>query len=154
MSGSAMKARWIDESMIDVTGNRATVRREGLPSRTLDSSCGPGRRPQQGQDASRPYRSKLEAAYAQYLDALVHAGEIAAFWFEPVSFRLPGSKNRYCPDFLTLCGLGLTFIEVKGWSQSYDRSIVKLKTAAGLTPWARFQLVKRIKGEWEHKIVR
>ena len=139
-----------------ITGDRARLKR--LIGKSLGLSDTQLKRDMDFAKYAEPsksagYASKTEAAYAQYLDALVHGGEISNWWYAPVSFRLPGKRNRYTPDFLTLCGRGLTFIEVKGWSPSYDRSIVKLKTAAGLTPWADFQLVKRIKGNWEHHVI-
>lgn len=110
-----------------------------------------------------PYKSKLEAAWALKLAGEKWAGHILAWWYEPLNFRLPGMKNFYKPDFLVEenwlvknypLTVRLTFYEVKGWSQSNDRSLVKMKTAAGLTPWARFMLVKWINGAWvEREIV-
>lgn len=103
--------------------------------------------------APSPYKSKLEALYARELAALAHAGEIISWQYEPLNFRLPGQKNFYKPDFLVRDGDGLTFYEVKGRNLSDDRSLVKMKTAAGLNTWARFVLVKRIKGQWEARHV-
>lgn len=98
-----------------------------------------------------PYRSKLEYNWAKYLQGMLALGTITGFLYEPMNFRLPGQKNFYKPDFLTYGEDGVTFYEVKGWSMSNDRSLVKLKTAAGLNPWAKFVLVKRNKGQWEER---
>ena len=100
---------------------------------------------------SPPYRSKLEAAYANKLEFEKRAGVIHDWWFEPLNLRLPGDKNFYKPDFLVRASDGLTFYEVKGRNKSDDRSLVKIKTAAGLTPWAHFIQVKRINGQWEER---
>ncbi|HMF85887.1 MAG TPA: hypothetical protein VK598_06005 [Nitrospiraceae bacterium] len=83
----------------------------------------------------------------------VVGGEIARWWFEPLNLRLPGKKNFYKPDFLVLAGDGLTFYEVKGRNPSDDRSLVKIKTAAGITPWAKFVLVKRVDGTWDERTI-
>lgn len=105
------------------------------------------------QNGSSPYRSKLEALFARELAATAHAGVIVSWQYEPLNFRLPGQKNFYKPDFLVRDRDGLTFYEVKGRNLSDDRSLVKMKTAAGLNTWARFVLVKRIKGQWEERHV-
>jgi len=102
---------------------------------------------------SPTYRSKLESAWANHLDMQVVGGEIARWWFEPLNLRLPGKKNFYKPDFLVLAGDGLTFYEVKGRNPSDDRSLVKIKTAAGITPWAKFVLVKRVDGTWDERTI-
>lgn len=124
----------VSSDMIPCTDHVATRSRVGNPA-----------------PAPSRYRSKLEADFALYLIWQCRSGSIAAWWYEPVSLKLPGPRNRYTPDFLVLAGDGLTFYEVKGWSPSYDRSIVKLKTAAGLTPWATFILVTRDKMGWHEK---
>lgn len=101
--------------------------------------------------ASPRYRSKLEAAYAQQLEAQQFSKEITAWWYEPLNLRLPGKRNFYKPDFLVLAGDGLTFYEVKGRNKSDDRSLVKAKTAAGIHVWARFVWVTRPAGLWEER---
>lgn len=101
-----------------------------------------------------PYRSKLERAWANYLQGLLMLGTITGYFYEPLNLRLPGKKNFYKPDFLVTSPDGLTFHEVKGRNKSDDRSLVKIKTAAGITPWAKFVLVKRIGGQWEERVIR
>lgn len=103
--------------------------------------------------APSPFRSKLEAAYANYLECQRRAGMIASWQYEPVNFRLPGKKNFYKPDFLVVAGDGLTFFDTKGRNKSDDRSLVKIKTAAGLNRWARFVQVKLVKGVWEERLI-
>lgn len=103
--------------------------------------------------ATTPYRSKLEAAWANHLNILTMAREIDGWHYEPQNFRLPGQKNFYKIDFLTWKGQAVTYYEVKGRNLSDDRSLVKLKTAAGLHPWARFVQVKRDCGAWNERVI-
>lgn len=103
--------------------------------------------------ARSPYRSKLERAFAEHLVYLRIAGLLTAWSYEPLNLRLPGKKNFYKPDFLVQDSHGLTFYEVKGRNKSDERSLVKIKTAAGLNPWARFIWVTQQKGEWIERII-
>jgi len=107
-----------------------------------------------GKTFESKFKSKLEAAFSQRLEFEKRASLLSYVAYEPLNLRLPGRKNFYKPDFLVVHDDGrLTFYEVKGFSRSNDRSLVKLKTAAGMTPWARFILVKRIKGEWIERVI-
>jgi hypothetical protein len=101
----------------------------------------------------KQYRSKLEAAFANYLDVLKLAKDIDGWSYEPVNFRLPGGKNFYKIDFNSWRGRLVTFWEVKGRNKSDDRSLVKLKTAAGLNPWAEFVQVRRIGSDWIERVM-
>lgn len=107
-----------------------------------------------------PYKSKWESSYANYLDALKLAGEIVAWWYEPVRFRLPGTRNFYKADFLVLrcnaVGKNIEIHEVKGWSKNRREGITKLKTAAGLNTWATFYLVQwdRKRRAWDKQLVK
>ncbi len=103
--------------------------------------------------ATNGYKSKLELSWANYLQGLWALKAILSWWYEPLNLRLPGKKNFYKPDFLVMSETGLTFYEVKGRNLSDERSLVKIKTAAGLTPWAKFVLVKRIRGSWEERVI-
>lgn len=99
------------------------------------------------------YKSKLEAAFAQYLDMLKMAKEIAGWSYEPLHWRLPGKKNWYKSDF---CSWGnsndpVMFYEVKGRNKSDATSLVKLKTAAALNPWGVFIQVRWVDGHWEER---
>jgi len=74
-------------------------------------------------------------------------GIIIDYWYEPMSFHLPG-KIRFTPDFLVLNGNGLTFYEVKGYSPNRRDGITRLKMAAALFPCFTWVLVTREKGAW------
>ena len=99
-----------------------------------------------------PYRSKAEAAFARSLEFDKLAGMIKGWSYEPLRFKLPGETNYYKMDFVAW---GYAddprprFIEIKrGKLQSADRSLVKLKTAAGLNPWGRFMLYTLRRSTW------
>ena len=101
------------------------------------------------------HRSKLEAAWAQKLEYdrrdLDSQGRRCHIQYEPCNFRLPGKRNFWKPDFLVWFNHCLVFYEIKGRNKSDARSLVKMKTAAGLNPWAKFVLVHRINGEWRER---
>ena len=102
--------------------------------------------------APSPYRSKAESAFARSLEFDKLAGMIKGWSYEPLRFKLPGETNYYKMDFVAW---GYAddprprFIEIKrGKLQSADRSLVKLKTAAGLNPWGRFMLYTLRRSTW------
>ena len=100
------------------------------------------------------FKTKLEHRYALHLEERRAIREILDWRYEFVSFRLPGPKNFYKPDFLlTLPDGSLQFIEVKGFHPNMRESQTKCKTAAGLTPWATFIWVTRQRGCWIEKKV-
>lgn len=99
------------------------------------------------------YKSKTEIRFVQHLEALEFGKFITSWQYEPCNFRLPGKKNYYKSDFLVCDSHGLTFYDTKGWNKSDARSLVKIKTAAGLNRWARFIQVKWIKGVWEERLI-
>lgn len=102
------------------------------------------------------YRSKLESAFARTLEFDRLAGMIAGWAYEPVRFRLPGEKNFYKADFFSWGHADdprPVVHEIKGHNKSDDRSLVKLKTAAGLNPWAKFILWKYIRGAWVERVI-
>lgn len=100
------------------------------------------------------YRSKLELNWANYLDVLKAVKDIDGWAYEPLRFKLPGERNYYKIDFSAWKNGGVTFYELKGWNQSDSRSLVKLKTAAGLNPWGKFVLVKNHDGIWDEQVIR
>ena len=110
-------------------------------------------RPHRYEYQGQVYKSKTEVRYAQYLDALKFAGEITSWQYEPVNFRLPGKKNYYKPDFLVRDTLRLTFYDTKGFNKSDERSLVKIKTAAGLNRWATFKQIRYLKGAWITRVI-
>jgi hypothetical protein len=76
--------------------------------------------------------NKTEAAYAQHLELLKHAGEVAWWRFEGLKFRL-ADATFYTPDFTVMLADGsLQAHEVKGfWT---DDARVKTKVAAEMYP--------------------
>lgn len=98
------------------------------------------------------YKSNLERRWAHYLNGLLALRTIDGWIYEAMNFRLPGQKNYYKIDFITWKGKAVTFYSVKGRNKSDDRALVKLKTAAGLHPWATFIEVKLIDGQWQERV--
>jgi len=96
--------------------------------------------------------NKTEAAYAQHLEVLRHAGKILWYRFEGIKLRL--ADNTFLTvDFAILnSDQELEMVDVKGRSgKKYfclDDSKVKLKVAAEQYPF-RFAIAWPIrKGEW------
>jgi len=80
--------------------------------------------------------NKLEGRYAEYLEGQKLAGEIIAWQFEPIKFRL-AKATFYSPDFLVIVKNNrIRFDEVKGYWE--DDARVKIKVAANLFPWFEF----------------
>lgn len=72
--------------------------------------------------------NQSEARYAKHLEWRRQRGEIAAFWYESVKFRL-ADKTWYTPDFKVMKADGqIELHELKGWMQ--DDAAVKLKVAS------------------------
>lgn len=86
-----------------------------------------------------------ERRYAERLEGLYKAGEIAWYAFEPMNLRL-GDKCFYRVDFMVMLKDGrLEAHEVKGfWA---DDAKVKIKVAAEKFPF-RFIAVQWVKKEW------
>lgn len=79
--------------------------------------------------------NKLEAAYAQHLQAQVLTGHLRAWFFEAVKLKLAdGLACTYTPDFMAIRDDGVVeFHEVKGhW---VDDARVKIKCAADKYPF-------------------
>lgn len=98
-----------------------------------------------------PYKSTLEQKFARQLEFDRLQGIIAGFHYEHFHLRLPGAKNFYKPDFFVWGKAHADkpiFYEIKGWSRSNDRSLVKLKVAAAMNPWAKFIQVEWKRGTW------
>lgn len=94
--------------------------------------------------------NKTEAAYAQHLDLLKRAGEIAYYSFDSINLRL-ADKTFYKPDFLVMKSDGqLEIHEVKGfWT---DDAKVKIKVAADKFPFKFIAIMKQTKkngGGWD-----
>ena len=102
---------------------------------------------------SSKFKSKLEARYGKQLDFDCLIGLIHGWAYEPVNFRLPGKKNWYKPDFAVWGQFGIRFVDTKGRNKSDERSLVKIKTAAGLNRWATFLQVRYLSGEWTERVI-
>jgi hypothetical protein len=91
--------------------------------------------------------NKTEAAYANYLEGLKHAGEVLWYRFEGVKLRL-ADNTVLTIDFAVMpISMQLEMHEVKGFM--IDDANVKLKIAAEAYPFV-FKLIKRAKwGLWE-----
>ena len=94
--------------------------------------------------------NKTEAAYAQRLELMRHAGQVLWFRHEGIKLRL-ADKTFYTPDFAVMtdnCQIELH--EVKGFWE--DDARVKIKVAADAYPF-RFLAVrplpKRDGGGWQ-----
>lgn len=81
-------------------------------------------------------RSRWEANYARYLKFLQERADIAAWEYEPTTFRFDGVSRgpyTYKPDFKVITGDGsVQYHEVKGWMDSASRG--KLKRFAKFYP--------------------
>lgn len=165
-----MRSRWIDPSLLNIKGDRATVRssvvggqrngREEIsPGRTTSSKQTAGSEKQNRLDqvGSNPtfapkFDSKTERAYFSYLSALKFGGEIVDFWFHPMTLALPGDVSHK-PDFLVMVKHGerLQIHEVKGWSKNLRDGMTRFKIASAVYYCWDWMLVKQIKGRWEFK---
>ncbi len=88
--------------------------------------------------------NRLEAAFAQRLEARKLAGEVAWYRFEAMTIRLVDRDNltRFTPDFLVQLADGeLVVYEVKG-GLFPEHNRLKLKLAADQYPF-RFILARR-----------
>lgn len=76
--------------------------------------------------------NQTESKYANHLESLKIAGEVAWYAFDSMKFRL-ADKTFYSPDFIVMKSTGeLEAHEVKGhWE---DDARVKIKVAAGMFP--------------------
>jgi hypothetical protein len=102
-----------------------------------------------GRPAPSPYRSQLEADYAQRLELQRIAGEVLGYDYEGMRLNLGGGA-WYKPDFLILPpSMELTLAEVKGFWREAAR--VRIKVAAAKYPYLRFVAVTREDGVWREE---
>ena len=94
----------------------------------------------------RGQMNKTEAAYAERLALLQHAGEIRSYRFEAVKLRL-ANNTFYTPDFLVVTDEQIEFHEVKGFWQDAGR--IKIKVAADQYPEFAFVAVQKCRDGWE-----
>ncbi len=119
--------------------------------RTGNATASGARTVAKAPNSAPTYRSKLEAAYATYLDGLKKAGDIQSISYEPITIRV-AEGVRYTPDFLVITPDGsLTFHEVKGYTKGLmaSKGMVKVKVAASQWPCWKFVIVTRNRGAWE-----
>lgn len=94
--------------------------------------------------------NKLESRYADRLELLKRAGQIATYWYEGITLRL-ARRTGLTPDFVVQLTDGtLELHECKGFMQ--DDAAVKLKVAATMFPFT-FRLARWIKGEWKIEVI-
>lgn len=91
--------------------------------------------------------NKTEQAYADYLDAQRHAGQVLWHRFEGIKLRL-ADNTFYTPDFAVMGAAGeLELHEVKGFME--EDANVKIKVAAAQYPFV-FRIVRKAKGgNWD-----
>lgn len=99
--------------------------------------------------------NKTERAFAEMLDAMLHAEQISGWMREPVKFRLAG-RTWYAPDFVVCPAWSPNtpryMVEIKGFMR--DDAAVKLKVAAEQYPCFRWLLVRRAgRNCWETREV-
>jgi hypothetical protein len=91
--------------------------------------------------------NRTESAYADNLENLRQAGQVASWKFEAVKLKLAGS-TFYSPDFLVILPCGKVELhEVKGYWM--DDARVKIKVAAENFPWFIFKAIKRDGRGWD-----
>jgi hypothetical protein len=90
--------------------------------------------------------NKLEKRYADHLDFLKRGGEITAWWYECVRFRI-GAGAQYKPDFIVLLPDGKIEVhETKGFRR--EAAMVRIKAAAERYAPIPFFLVRVLQGRW------
>lgn len=127
---------------------RAMARKRGVLPHT-DTQ-----RPQKAVSLLRPYRSKWEREYGQYLDVLKVAIPLFDWAYEPDRLEI-GVGAFYKPDF-RIYGDHLSYgqreyREVKGYRR--EAAMVRLKAAALRYPDYRFFLVTKKRGQWHHQLI-
>lgn len=101
------------------------------------------------------YATKGERAYAELLDGRKHAGHVAGWWYEAMSWKLV-DDTHYRPDFLVLLADGtLEVHEVKaGKGDDFNATEVawlKLKVAARDCPIPLVIVWESPKGCWQER---
>jgi hypothetical protein len=102
-----------------------------LPAHALNKGANVYSRCRRGvrEDLGIFVRSRWEANYARYLKFLQERGDIAAWEYEPTTFRFEGvgrGPYTYKPDFKVVSATGaVEYHEVKGWMDSASRGKIK-----------------------------
>lgn len=91
--------------------------------------------------------NRLETSYAALLDNRKHKGEILAWWFEAVAFRV-GERCFWHPDFLVMLADGtLEIHDTKGFTK--DDATVKARAVAAKFPMTVYHVTYTKKGGWK-----
>jgi hypothetical protein len=89
--------------------------------------------------------NRLESEYAAVLTARLHAGEVAWFRYESMTFKI-GPDCRYTPDFAVMLADGtIELHETKGFMQ--EDALVKIKACVELFPFPLVLVTKATKKE-------
>ena len=105
----------------------------------------------------RAVMNKTEAAWADQLELLKCASEIADWKFESIKFRLGDGAQPtkrppfYKPDFLVVYWDHFELHEVKGFFR--EAAKVRIKTAAELYPWFVWKVIRLKNGAWETEVM-
>jgi hypothetical protein len=92
--------------------------------------------------------NKTESNYAETLEAARLLGEIRGWEFEKSTFVLAPTMT-FTPDFrIEALDRRYTFVDVKG-AHTWEDATVKIKAAAVLFPWHRWQQVRWISSMWK-----
>ena len=130
---------------------RQQLRQLGVPDAMIDTATISGKPLvviEANKEEMNPWdrMNKTEALYAADLEYAESVGEITAWRFEPIKFRL-AKATYYTPDFMVIRqGQTLEFVEIKGFLR--DDAAVKYKMLRELFPWFAYRMLRRIKKEW------
>lgn len=95
--------------------------------------------------------NRLEASYAAYLDQRKAAGEVLAWWFERLAFRV-GKSCFWHADFLVQVADGtLEIHDCKGFAQ--DDAVVKARAVADEFPFDVYHVTFSKKAGWKMKLM-
>jgi hypothetical protein len=91
--------------------------------------------------------NKTEGSFAWQLEAQVREGEITAYRYEALKFRM-ADHTFYTPDFMVIHNDGsLELIEVKGPHIRED-AMIKFKVAREMFPWFKWSLMQKEREGW------
>lgn len=137
-------------------GNVGPSLAEFMAMREAEASCRLDGETQVIQAKANAHRAgrmnKTEAAYSDHLEYLKKCGDVIAFYFEAIKFRL-AEKTWYTPDFMVIRADSgfIEFHEVKGFWR--DDARVKFKVAVEMFPLFLWVVVKKTKGGWSAETV-
>jgi hypothetical protein len=159
MGGAIILPKWAQkgfEALADKQAGKTTARRrpktQQSAAQALDAPIDP-RAARPKEPWLEPGMNKTEAEYAHVLRARQSAGQVLAFGYERLTFRL-AFNLRYTPDYDLLMPDGTVQIhEIKGFWEEDAR--VKIKTAAQMFPHFRFVGVQKLPakkgGGWSYE---